>query len=129
MIDAKNSNVYAGLYSLKDNKYTLLLDNMADNINVVLNKFVTYFSKNGDSTNIVFVGDGSVLYKEAISNSFSSLNSNISISFSNNNIQSSISLAKAGFNKYLFGEFGDSAMLTPLYLRKSQAERYVNGEK
>ena len=51
------------------------------------------------------------------------------IAFSNNNMQSSISLAICAYDKYLKGLYGDSNYISPLYLRKSQAERAKDGEK
>ena len=48
---------------------------------------------------------------------------NKDIRFSDKNIQSSVSLARCAYDKYLKGEYGDSSNISPLYLRKSQAER------
>lgn len=101
-----------------------------------------------DNTNrITFIGDGSVLYKDLIISKFSEQNfktkfieystsecsknlqvPNLELNFSENNIQSSISLAKCAYDKYLNKEFGDSNFISPLYLRKSQAERAKFGE-
>ena len=74
---------------------------------------------------ITFVGDGSILHKDLVQDKFSDYN----IKFSDNNIQSSISLVKCAYHKYLNGLYGDSNSVSPLYLRKSQAERAQNGEK
>ena len=41
---------------------------------------------------------------------------------------SSISIAKAGYAKYKNGEYGNSSILSPIYLRKSQAELSLEKE-
>ena len=67
---------------------------------------------------ITFVGDGSILYKELIEEKFAEYD----ISFAEDNIQSGISLAKSAYFKFIQGKAGDSNNISPLYLRKSQAE-------
>ena len=115
-------------------------DNIAENVNIVLDDFYSaceIFSNNQgnlnlDSENIgnnktktdvsnkvTFVGNGSILYKDLILQKFS----NFTVEFSEKNVQSSISLAKCAYVKYLKGLYGDSNYISPLYLRKSQAER------
>lgn len=126
IIDCKNENVYAALFSLRDNTYSQIGDNIAENINTVLNNF-SGLCKDTEIKTITFVGDGSILYKNLIQEKFSS--SSLSLAFSNNNMQSSISLAICAYDKYLKGLYGDSNYISPLYLRKSQAERAKDGEK
>ena len=89
-------------------------DNIADTIEVALEN-----CKLHSENPIVFIGDGSVLYKDLILEKFA----NKDIRFSDKNIQSSVSLARCAYDKYLKGEYGDSSNISPLYLRKSQAER------
>ena len=96
IIDCKNNNVYSAMFELKDNTYVKIGDNIADTIE-----------------------DGSVLHKDLILEKFA----NKDIRFSDKNIQSSVSLARCAYDKYLKGEYGDSSNISPLYLRKSQAER------
>ena len=48
------------------------------------------------------------------------------IEFSDNNIQSSISLAKSAYYRFKQGLDGDSNNISPIYLRKSQAEQDTN---
>ena len=126
IIDCKNQNVYSALFHCENNTYSQIGDNIAENINVVLDKFVSLCeASKGDTVN--FIGDGSILYKDLILEKFS--NSELKIAFSENNVQSSISLAKCAYDKYLNGLYGDSNFISPLYLRKSQAERARDGEK
>lgn len=120
LIDAKNNNVYSAIFSLSNNIYSLKSDNIADNINVVLNKLFQY-----SSSNFIFIGNGSIIHKDLIIEKFTNEN----ISFSIYNLQSSISLAKCAYNKYKLGLYGDSNSLLPMYLKKSQAERLLNGKE
>ena len=122
IIDCKNQNVYAALFSHENNTYTQIGNNIAENIITALDNFSQYLNS---SSNITFIGDGSILYKELIEEKFS----DHKIIFSNNNLQSSISLARCAYDKYLNGLYGDSNYISPLYLRKSQAERAKDGEK
>ena len=45
------------------------------------------------------------------------------------NLQTSISIAKSAYTKFQKGMYGSSDSLLPIYLKKSQAERALNGEK
>lgn len=116
IIDCKNGNVYSAMF---DSSYKQIGENIADNIENSINIYKTYIKNN----KVTFVGDGSVLYKDLLTSKLSN-----ELIFSNNNIQSSISLAKCAYKKYLLGIYGDSNNLSPLYLRKSQAERSKDGE-
>ena len=120
IIDCKNNNVYSAMFELKDNTYVKIGDNIADTIEVALEN-----CKLHSENPIVFIGDGSVLHKDLILEKFA----NKDIRFSDKNIQSSVSLARCAYDKYLKGEYGDSNYISPLYLRKSQAEREKYGEK
>ena len=91
--------------------------NIAESIDVALNKISDLAS---DS--ITFIGNGSIIHKDLILQKFPSAR------FSSDNIQSSISLAECAYNKYLKGDYGDSNHISPLYLRKSQAERAKYGD-
>lgn len=122
IINAKNNNAYAAAF-YKNENYSLEIESVADNINMILNSFHEYLK---DKTNsVTFVGDGSYEYKALINERFSDFN----IVFARDNVQHSDSLAKCGFEKYKNGIFGDSSSISPVYLRKSQAERNADGEK
>ena len=114
IIDCKNNNVYSAIFSKENNTYKQIGENIADNIDNAIN----LYKANAENKNITFVGDGSILYKDLLTSKLSN-----KLIFSNKNIQSSISLAKCAYDKYLEGLYGDSNNLSPLYLRKSQAER------
>ena len=114
IIDCKNNNVYSAIFSKENNTYKQIGKNISDNID----NAIRLYKANVENKNITFVGDGSILYKDLLTSRLSN-----KLIFSNKNIQSSISLAKCAYDKYLEGLYGDSNNLSPLYLRKSQAER------
>lgn len=118
LIDAKNNNVYCGLYYY--NEKMNLIEIFAEDISVTIEKIKNTFVKNNFS-DIIFVGDGAETYKNTIEDNFK--NENICICESESNFQCSPSLAKAGLQKYNEGNYGDSNSIFPVYLRKSQAER------
>ena len=155
LIDAKNENVYYGLFDENYNKIeelsTCSIDDLIDKLKK-LNK------------PIAFVGDGALAYKEKLeqhlckslnelseidlennletssknsNNSNNSKDSNLSAYFfeGEKNLASSISIAKFAYNKYVNSENSTAQVqdfnfyLSPMYLRKSQAERSLEERK
>ena len=115
IIDAKNDNVYYSLIEFKDDKYNIIFME-SNNIYDVLKKIKDYKS-------IVFVGDGAIKHKEKIIENIEDPY------FSENNIQSSVTIGKIALKRYTEGERKGSNSLNPIYLKKSQAERARDGEK
>lgn len=128
MIDAKNDNVYSGLFKYDTQKNTLfpVYDFSAEDIKTTVNKIQDFANENQIS-HINFVGDGCNFHKTLIQDSFNS----IQISFAKEieNCANSVSIASCGYVKYQNGILGDSSILSPLYLRKSQAERALEESK
>ena len=108
LIDAKNDNVYFGLFDFKDGQATQIGNLEFKNINEILSILNTYDSP------ITFVGDGAELHKIFLQDNIKN-----SIFCDKNNL-SSISLGIAGYKTY---KKGIQNSIMPLYLRKSQAER------
>lgn len=107
LIDAKNNNVYFGVFEKKNNLVTQLEEfsfKTIDEIIPILQKY----------NKIIFVGDGSTQHKEFLHSNFNTS------TFSDKNDLSSFSLGLAGLSAYNKNINSD---LMPLYLRKSQAER------
>lgn len=107
LIDAKNNNVYFGVFEKKNNIVTQLEEfsfKTIDEIIPILQKY----------NKIIFVGDGSTQHKEFLHSNFNTS------TFSVKNDLSSFSLGLAGLSAYNKNINSD---LMPLYLRKSQAER------
>ena len=108
LIDAKNNNVYLGLFKLENDEYTQICElqfKIIDEAITILKEF--------DSP-ITFVGDGAVAHKNLLETNFENC------LFVDKNNLSSYSLGIAGFKAY---KKGIQTSLMPLYLRKSQAER------
>ena len=120
IIDAKNDNVYCGIYSRSNSNELIQLGDLhAKNINEIINVLKDY-----SSSSILFVGDGAITHKYTILKNFSKTTF---VEKNLNNI-SSISVGRLGLIKYNKGLYGDSNVLSPLYLKKSQAERAFENE-
>ena len=116
LIDAKNENVYCGLYNFSnDLNYANIF---AENIDITISKISNIINEK-QFTDVIFVGDGSKIYKEKLENSLK----NSIFATENDDVQNIISIANIAFNKYNSGEYGNSSSLSPIYLKKSQAER------
>lgn len=109
LIDARNNQVYCGIY---DNEINKKEEYLAEDINSVLEKLKKY-------DNITFIGSGSELHKDLIIENLKEKN----IEFSKNNKQCVESLGKVVLRKIQKCEFMRPDDLIPIYLRKSQAER------
>ena len=108
LIDAKNDNVYFGLFKLENSKYNLISNLEFKSIEDVVSDLSKY------SDTITFVGDGAVAHKDYMMQNLHSCN------FSEANDLSSFSLGLAGLASY---KEGINSSIMPLDLRKSQAER------
>jgi len=108
LIDARNNQVYCGVFKPQEDDIY-----MAEDINEVLESIKDYVDEN-----TIFVGNGAVMHKELIQNFFK-----MQLKFSENNDQSSVSTALAGFEIFKTGNFDNADTILPFYLRKSQAER------
>lgn len=108
LIDAKNDNVYYGLFKFENNEISQIGNLEFKNIKEIISLLKQYKSQ------ITFVGDGSITHKEYLQSNFKNC------IFCNKNNLSSFSLGIAGYNTY---KKGMQNSIMPLYLRKSQAER------
>lgn len=124
LINANNGNVYAGLFEINKGK-TLKskLDFLALkdlNGNISLNSLRDFVEVNNELySNIYFVGDGAVLYKDLIEKL---ILKRYLITVIDEQTSTGMSIGKIGYDKYKNGEYGDSSFLSPIYLRKPQAE-------
>ncbi|MBR0428119.1 MAG: tRNA (adenosine(37)-N6)-threonylcarbamoyltransferase complex dimerization subunit type 1 TsaB [Clostridia bacterium] len=115
LIDAKNDNVYAGVFENIDRDYISRRNFSCENISDLLDEF------KDSEYSVTFVGDGAVNYKEKI---ISVLGKNCN--FVENNDLSSFNLGLAGLAHFKKEDFCD---VIPLYLRKPQAERMLENKK
>lgn len=113
IIDCKNDNCYYALYELKSGKYTEILSPTAASIFEMFEQL-----KNTTNKTITFVGDGVNAYQsEILLNIENAIYASESL-----NIINTENLAFAGFNKL---SSGSELSLTPLYLKKPQAQRQL----
>ena len=115
LIDARNNQVYCGIYDNKINKLEEYMADDIENVLLVLNKY----------DDIVFVGDGAVLHEDMIREKMVGKK----IVFSSNNKQNAESLGIIAYKKIKNGEFTDPDSVVPVYLRKSQAERLKDAKE
>ena len=115
MIDARNNQVYCGIYDNKINKLEEYMADDIENVLLVLNKY----------DDIVFVGDGAGLHEDMIREKMVDKK----IVFSSNNKQNAESLGIIAYKKIKNGEFTDPDSVVPVYLRKSQAERMKDAKE
>lgn len=113
LIDAKNEQVYCGIF---DDQYNLLEDYTADHIDNIIPHLLKY-------NNVCFVGNGAILHQPKLEKTLSN------ISFAKDLNQSAFSLAKCAYRKYCNNDISNADTLLPLYLRKSQAERMKGLQK
>ena len=115
LIDAKNDNVYVSVFENINGNYILRRNCTCENISNVLAEL-----KNAEYL-ITFVGDGAINYKSNISSALPE-----KCKFIENNDLSAYNLGLAGLSHYNNEQFDD---VTPLYLRKPQAERMLENKK
>ena len=120
IIDAKNDNVYYGLFERKNDVFTPIGELGAKNIDEMIETLKKYHS-----SPILFIGDGAEKHQYHLLKHFSKA----TFVEDRLNKQTSASVGKAGYYHYMNENVGDSNFITPLYLRKSQAERALEGEK
>ena len=113
IIDCKNKNCYFALYEFKDGVCSNVINPTADTVEHSLELLKDY-------SNILFVGDGALIYSDLISNSFDICHF---IDDNSANELNSVSLAMAGYD--YFSKNGSDKDLLPLYLRKPQAQRQL----
>ena len=115
LIDAKNDNVYVGVFENIDGDYILRRNFSCENISDLLDEF------KDSEYSVTFVGDGAVSYKEKILSVLGE-----KCNFVDNNDLSCYNLGLAGLAHFKKEDFCD---VIPLYLRKPQAERMLEENK
>lgn len=134
LIDAGHGNCYAGFLNIERDTNNVLQTinsdliflNLQDENQKISDKklkdFIEKNIKNNKKNTISFVGDATITYKSLIENLELKQELEIKIANESQNVASGITLARVGYTKYKNGEYGDSSVLVPVYLRKSQAE-------
>lgn len=121
LIDAKNDNVYFGLFDNSTKKYIKVDNYLAENINYVT-EILSFCNKP-----IFFVGSGSIVYKDVLE---SVLKENAIFSdIENDNKLNAVSIGKAAYTIFFCNEYSEEYNLSPLYLKKSNAERELEAKQ
>ena len=108
-IDAKNNNVYAGLFKKENGQYMQIGEFIFDNIEHILEEL--------KNKKIIFVGNGSIAYKDMIE-------SKIPYAEFVSEEENKLNARNIGIAAYYKKqEAVDSNSLKPLYLRQSSAEQ------
>ena len=117
MLDARNNQVYFGLFKKEQGNVTQVGELKADDITVILEEL----AQTDANSPIFFVGDASKLHQKMIQSMFTKAN----FATDEQNKASSISVGLAAFAKAKNKQWNTSDTLVPLYLRKSSAERLL----
>ena len=115
MIDAKHSNIYAGVFEYKNGTYTKTDDFAFCTLDNFLSKLNSLKKK------IFFVGNCGILYKDVIQSYLKN-----EVYFLEDSLVSSKEVGFAAFDKYMQGEISNSSQISALYLKKSSAEESLN---
>lgn len=111
LLDAQRDNLYSKYFEVKEGKLNELTDTKVENINEIIE-----FIKTSDKR-CILLGEGYLKHKEK----FDEID-NIIKKTSNNNVLRASSMFDIAKEKYNKEEFENYYTLTPVYIRKSQAE-------
>ncbi len=117
-IDAKNENIYSAIYKNSDSKIEMIGDYIVDNYK----KLIEEIKKLNDK--IIIVGDG----KNLLKNDLKDENLEIIYAEDKYDFEYAKNIANAGYDMYKEGKSTTGVMLSPLYLKKSQAERELENK-
>lgn len=114
VMDARRNQVYTGIYEMREGEPVVIMDQCAMDIHELLARLADYPVK------VHFLGDGVPVYQdiiqEEISNEYSLAPAHLSR-------QRAAAVAALGLKYYRQGKIETAAEHSPVYLRKSQAER------
>ena len=110
LIDAKNDQVYAGIF---DDNYDKKEEYIADSIYNVVERIKEY-------DNIIFVGSAAIKYMDLLNENFDD------VKVADVNVQTASNVGKIGYKKHKEKDLKSADTIMPMYLRKSQAERMKN---
>lgn len=115
LLDARKKEVYGAVFKWKENGFACLIKE------TVLNpdNFFRYLSSLADYSKIIFTGEGAELYRKNILEHFSG---KAVFASPDKMVPSPSNVAALGLKKALNKEFSEPVSLTPLYIRKSEAE-------
>lgn len=113
IMDALRDNVYTALYKIQNGNLTKVLEMDALHIDELLNKLEAF-------DKILFCGDAALMHRGKI---VDRLSDKAYFATLNNMLPRASSIGELAIKKYLNGEKSDIYTYSPIYIRKSQAER------
>lgn len=113
ILDALRGNVYTAIYKFNGNKLEKIEDYSVISITELIDKLKTFNEK------VTFIGDGVAKFKEDILNNLN----NSCFAPTHLNLVKASSLGELGINLLKSGIEDSAYTFSPLYIRKSQAER------
>ncbi|HVI42393.1 MAG TPA: tRNA (adenosine(37)-N6)-threonylcarbamoyltransferase complex dimerization subunit type 1 TsaB [Anaerovoracaceae bacterium] len=133
IFDARRSQVYGGAYQWTGKEqYIEVVPGAAYDLQQLLEQLEeSVDSEQKSEKEITFFGDGIIPYREQILNwQRSSLNSNIRVLFAEDDLklQKASSVAKLALESYQAGKVKSLYDLKPVYMRKAEAERKLEGK-
>lgn len=114
IMDARRNQVYTGLYEFVDGQLEVIGDQEALDIHELIEKL------NSINKKVTFLGDGVPVFKDVISDEIKTPYSFAPVHM---NRQRAASVATLGLNMFKAGIYENADDHSPIYLRKSQAER------
>lgn len=117
MIDARRNRVYTGVYTWNENKLETLMEQRV----IEIDNLLYYLNKSYKG--IIVNGDGSILYRDKISET---LKDKVRFSTISHNSCQATSVGELALIKYKLGYEDNYFTLVPEYLRESQAQRELN---
>ena len=119
VLDAKNNNVYAGIFKYEKDKPILVGDYITDDVDTLINILKEKNSK------VLFVGDGAISFRKNFEDALGDMAYFAPLHLNN---QLASSVAKAALDRALLNDFDNYDTLNPMYLKKSQAERMLEND-
>lgn len=114
ILDALRDNVYTALYKFDNGNLVRLTDYLAIHVDELIS-----ILQGQESNTVSFIGDGIPKFKEKLKNSFE----HVYFSPAHLNFPRASSLGELGLQKLKNNLSDDLLSFSPIYLRKSQAER------
>lgn len=120
IIDGNGDQVYTSLYKWENNNIKIQSDYLA----ISIYELIDILKEKNEQ--VIFVGDGVNVFKDIIKEKMSNLSQ---FGMQYNLLNKASFVAQLAIEKYNSGYVDDYMTLTPIYLRKSQAERMLENAK
>lgn len=117
MLDARKKEVYSAVFRWDDEGFIRLMNEESVKIEKLLEELKE--EKKISNEKVVITGDGALLYKDKIFNTFGK---KVIFAPSDKMVPSPSHIAFIGMKKALKGEFSDPITIKPFYIRRSEAE-------